>query len=631
MDNQKLSIMDRIKGYFSGFRIFLKTLVLCFKQDLAEILIFTCLCTVASIVLTWSLDFLLTHMFTDLSGFSYINKGNMYDAARSPFFIMYVYLFFFASAFFSLFEIAGLLHAYSMAQVGRETNLTSMIAAGLRTCRKTLNPKNWGVILYLMVLLPIAGVLTLSSAGFKMYVPYFILQGIEADPTTNLIYRIVYALLLFMVLVYLFAINIYVLQDVTFTSALRRSRQLGKGKLLETLSTLILFTLILNFLINSIASVIPVNLTELISFFQRNLEIAERQMVVGTYVYELRQILRSIIAPAVNNAGLTVLFFRYLEEKEMLSVIDRKVFQSVQNNRKRDIIEFSVIGAIILFAICVKAYNYRFLLEPVSKPLVCAHRGDNVHAPENTFPAVELALTENMPWVEVDVIQTKDGVVVCSHDYNLKRVTGHNVVISASTFEEVERYPMGDWMPGNYDDEEIKVPTLEEILQLVKSYGADIQIELKPTSIDQNLEEEVVRLINDYEMKDHVMVISLHSHSIERIKEIDPSITTAICVNLAWEGFSDVSYTDNMSAADNAVNPMLVKQMHDKGIKVFCWTVDSMDSVQYLVSCGVDVIGTNDPLKIQEAVDLADTSGGLQRVFRILMNTFASMEYRTSD
>ena len=47
---------------------------------------------------------------------------------------------------------------------------------------------------------------------------------------------------------------------------------------------------------------------------------------------------------------------------------------------------------------------------------VCNYRGDNVNAPENTMPAFELAAKENLSWIELDVHQTSDGIIICSHD-----------------------------------------------------------------------------------------------------------------------------------------------------------------------------------------------------------------------
>ena len=55
------------------------------------------------------------------------------------------------------------------------------------------------------------------------------------------------------------------------------------------------------------------------------------------------------------------------------------------------------------------------------------------------------------------------------------------------------------------------------------------------------------------------------------------------------------------------------------------WTVDNEDDVQYLVSCDVDVIGTNDPLTIVNAIERADKRGGIFRLYHILLNHIAAL------
>ncbi len=76
-------------------------------------------------------------------------------------------------------------------------------------------------------------------------------------------------------------------------------------------------------------------------------------------------------------------------------------------------------GAVLLLSGNLFYYmqNYSFLAEYVDKPLVCAHRGDNVNAPDNSYEAFELAASEGMPWIELDVQLTADKVVVIDERY----------------------------------------------------------------------------------------------------------------------------------------------------------------------------------------------------------------------
>ncbi len=56
-------------------------------------------------------------------------------------------------------------------------------------------------------------------------------------------------------------------------------------------------------------------------------------------------------------------------------------------------------------------------------PLVIAHRGASGHRPEHTLGAYELAFRLGADSVELDVVATKDGQLVCRHDLELSRTT----------------------------------------------------------------------------------------------------------------------------------------------------------------------------------------------------------------
>ncbi|GGF55065.1 glycerophosphoryl diester phosphodiesterase [Marmoricola endophyticus] len=56
-------------------------------------------------------------------------------------------------------------------------------------------------------------------------------------------------------------------------------------------------------------------------------------------------------------------------------------------------------------------------------PLVIGHRGASGHRPEHTAAAYRLALRLGADSVELDLLPTRDGVLVCRHDLELSRTT----------------------------------------------------------------------------------------------------------------------------------------------------------------------------------------------------------------
>ena len=56
-------------------------------------------------------------------------------------------------------------------------------------------------------------------------------------------------------------------------------------------------------------------------------------------------------------------------------------------------------------------------------PAVIAHRGASAHRPEHTLGSYELAFGLGADSVELDVVATRDGVLVCLHDVELSTTT----------------------------------------------------------------------------------------------------------------------------------------------------------------------------------------------------------------
>ena len=500
-----------------------------------------------------------------------------------------------------------------------------MVAVGIRTCLHAANPENWLIVLFVMVLFPLTKFLPLSSSTFKLIVPEFVYQTINYTKLYYYLYRGAYLILLLIIVVYIFSINFFVLQKTSFINACAQSRKLGKGSYLKILFTIALFTLLLNIAINSFSSVVVINTQELLSLIHKNTGIVNRVSSNGSYTYLIRQIIKSVFSPAINNAAFTALFYHYIDEKHMMGSLSKNIFME-KKTPKLLVIAFRLFVVVVLL-ICTMFYFVfaAFLGEedPISRPLVCAHRGDNVNAPENTMPAFQLAASENLEWIELDVHQTSDGVIICNHDSDLSRVTGSKVSIHDNTYKELIRYRMGDWMPGNYEN--VTVPRLKDVLMMAKRNNMNVQVELKGHQDDIDFEENVLRVINETGMHDNVMIISLDANRVRRINELDPSITKAYCMMVAIGDLNDIDFTDNVSIEEKNVNPLLVYSLHAKGKKVFCWTVDNQDTLQYLVSCNVDVIGTDNPNLINSGLDNVDYSNGPIRIFYVLMNLLTNM------
>src|SRR4051794_14509588 len=75
-----------------------------------------------------------------------------------------------------------------------------------------------------------------------------------------------------------------------------------------------------------------------------------------------------------------------------------------------------------------------------SVPLLIAHRGASVDAPENTLAAFRLAIEQGADGLECDLRMSKDGVIVISHDDTLERTHDVDHRICDLTAAELAEY-----------------------------------------------------------------------------------------------------------------------------------------------------------------------------------------------
>jgi glycerophosphoryl diester phosphodiesterase len=213
---------------------------------------------------------------------------------------------------------------------------------------------------------------------------------------------------------------------------------------------------------------------------------------------------------------------------------------------------------------------------------VIAHRGASAAFPENTVAAFHGALAAGADWVELDARRTADGALVVHHDAELP--DGRVIVELAA-----------DELPAS-------VATLAEALDACDGMGVNIEIknnapdpDLDPT---EQVAEGVVALLADRGGRDEVLISSFNPATLQRVRELDPSLATAL---LVIEPPADV--VDVLLAADHqALHPYdwfvdadLVTRCHAAGLRVNVWTVDDPARMQELLDLGVDGLCTNVP------------------------------------
>jgi glycerophosphoryl diester phosphodiesterase len=242
-----------------------------------------------------------------------------------------------------------------------------------------------------------------------------------------------------------------------------------------------------------------------------------------------------------------------------------------------------------------------------SAPLVIAHRGASLAAPENTLAAFEQALRMGADAIELDVKLTRDRQVVCFHDRTLARTTGAPGRPGAWTLAGLRSLDAGAWMSEAFRGE--RIPTLSEALELV-GRRALVNIELTDYWANQcELVEEVTAVVRRHSAEPIVLLSSFQSSALVAAEQRAPGVPRAHLSGPTWLATRDrlALRRPTLQAVhphETLASPERIASAHRAGRRVHVYTVDESDSMVRLWSLGIDGLITNAPdvaLKTREA------------------------------
>ena len=298
-----------------------------------------------------------------------------------------------------------------------------------------------------------------------------------------------------------------------------------------------------------------------------------------------------------------------------------------------------------------------------------AHRGGRDVRPENTLYSYAYAIELGATSIECDMQLTKDGQIVMSHnpilnsditrDKNGNYIENNKYDIRLMTVDELKKFDVGVMDPncGEYYDlhgktqftYDAKIPTLEELMQLIQSYGDKnivLNIETKsypdPASAGyknnadpKKFVEVFNNIVKKYNMEDRVVLQSFDWQTLIEMKKLNPNISTSALwqeqpswgrdseslrryekKKSPWLGGLDIKdYQGNPVKAAHAIGADIISpyyteiskqdvdEAHSLGMKVVPWTVNNEKDMNMLLDMGVDGIISDKPWLLKQVLE----------------------------
>lgn len=298
-----------------------------------------------------------------------------------------------------------------------------------------------------------------------------------------------------------------------------------------------------------------------------------------------------------------------------------------------------------------------------------AHRGGRNVRPENTLYSYAYAIELGATSIECDMQLTKDGQIVMSHnpilnsditrDENGNYIENNKYDIRLMTVDELKKFDVGVMDPncGEYYDlhgktqftYDAKIPTLEELMQLIQSYGdknivLNIETKSYPNPVSAGYKnnadpkkfvEVFNNIVKKYDMEDRVVLQSFDWQTLIEMKKLNPNISTSALwqeqpswgrdseslrryekKKSPWLGGLDIKdYQGNPVKAAHAIGADIISpyyteiskqdvdEAHSLGMKVVPWTVNNEKDMNMLLDMGVDGIISDKPWLLKQVLE----------------------------
>ncbi len=234
---------------------------------------------------------------------------------------------------------------------------------------------------------------------------------------------------------------------------------------------------------------------------------------------------------------------------------------------------------------------------------IIAHRGASKIAPENTLTSVRLAWELKADTVEIDVHLTQDKRVVVIHDTSTKRTTTGNLTISETLSTELRKLDAGILKSKKFSGQ--KIPFLEEIISTIPQ-NRRLFIEIK---CGEEIIQFIKKIIIESGKLSQTALIGFNLETISLAKKFIPEIPAYWLIKTARNRFTrkTIPYNqdiillikeknlDGVCVHYNGMTEEFAEKIISSGLKLYVWTVNSLDEAIRLLKYRVHGIITDRP------------------------------------
>ncbi|WP_353936735.1 glycerophosphodiester phosphodiesterase [uncultured Streptococcus sp.] len=434
-------------------------------------------------------------------------------------------------------------------------------------------------LFYLILTIPFIEFLVSSALLENLYIPNFISGELTKSTNGKIIYFGLYAIFAYLNLRFIYALPLAVTKkDNRLAVSLKESWQLTKGRKIFRMLGFASVILIIVAII-SLLSATGIGLAALVDGSEKTFWV---ETLFLSFVW------------GVLFAGRLVFKLAFLSY--LLKGFDPKTPQKlpIRENKKQHPM-LALTGLLLLIGGINFTYNaFKASSDPSKNLAVIGHRGMLSQGVENSLESLEASAKAGASYSELDIILSKDGHFIVSHDDNLKRLTGKNITISQSQAKDI----LGLKIKQN--GYESHLVSFEDYVAKAKQLGIKLLVELKPTGNEpDNYEQLFVDKMKELHVDSSYLVMSADLKTIEKVKRLDSAIQSSHTISSQLGDFTSQK-VNFYAIEDFSYNELLARKAHQNGKKIYVWTINSRDDIERYLETSTDSIITDYPTSVRE-------------------------------
>lgn len=251
--------------------------------------------------------------------------------------------------------------------------------------------------------------------------------------------------------------------------------------------------------------------------------------------------------------------------------------------------------------------------------LIASHRaGPAPGYPENAIETLDYATDKGMLIHEIDVVESRDGMLFLLHDRTLGRTTTGDGAVADTDWETIRTLNLKD-NDGRVTD--FTPPKLSDVLLWAKSRGVIVELDKKPTTSFRN----IISHVRAADAEDNVVLITYNDNQAIEVAGLAPDL-------MMTAGVDSRDHQDELEAAgvnfDHVVawmgtrnpNPRAFQAIGSRGVETAFGTLgrpgDRLDDqywadgnpseFQDLVDGGLTLLATDAPYRVVDALSADD-------------------------